>query len=97
MIIEDSTGSIMVYGTYSADGSIRYDAMTQKPVVGDEVLFHGTLQNYKGNTKEIQNGRLIELKQNGYVPEAPKLPEFGTTLTIAEILALPLSSNQDLR
>ena len=94
MIIEDSTGSIMVYGTYSADGSIRYDAMTQKPVVGDEVLFHGTLQNYKGNTKEIQNGRLIEFKANGYVPEAPKLPEFGTTLTIAEMLALPLSSNQ---
>ncbi len=94
MIIEDSTGSIMVYGTYSADGSIRYDAMTEKPVVGDEVLLHGTLQNYKGNTKEIQNGRLIELKANGYVPEAPKLPEFGTTLTIAEMLALPLSSNQ---
>lgn len=94
MIIEDATGSIMVYGTYSADGSIRYDAMTQKPVVGDEVLFHGTLQNYKGNTKEVQNGRLIEFKANGYVPEAPKLPEFGTTLTIAEILALPLSSNQ---
>ena len=94
MIIEDSTGSIMVYGTYSADGSIRYDAMTKKPVVGDEVLFHGTLQNYKGNIKEIQNGRLIELKQNGYVPEAPKLPAFDTTLTIAEMLALPLSSNQ---
>lgn len=94
MIIEDATGSIMVYGTYSEDGSIRYDAMTKKPVVGDEVLLHGTLQNYKGNTKEIQNGRLIELKQNGYVPEAPKLPEFGTTLTIAEMLALPLSSNQ---
>ena len=94
MIIEDSTGSIMVYGTYSADGSLRYDAMAQKPVVGDEVLLHGTLQNYKGNTKEIQNGRLIEFKANGYVPEAPKLPAFDTTLTIAEMLALPLSSNQ---
>ena len=94
MIIEDSTGSILVYGTYSADGSLRYDAMTSKPVLGDEVLLHGTLQNYKGNTKEIQNGRLIEFVANGYVPEAPKLPEFGTTLTIAEMLALPLSSNQ---
>jgi len=94
MVIEDSTGSIMVYGTYSADGSIRYDAMTEKPVVGDEVLLHGTLQNYKGNTKEIQNGRLIEFVANGYVPETPELPAFGTTLTIAEILALPLSSNQ---
>ena len=94
MIIEDSTGSILVYGTYSADGSIRYDAMTSKPVLGDEVLLYGTLQNYKGNTKEIQNGRLIEFVANGYVPETPKLPEFGTTLTIAELLALPLSSNQ---
>ena len=94
MIIEDSTGSILVYGTYSADGSLRYDAMTSKPVLGDEVLLYGTLQNYKGNTKEIQNGRLIEFVANGYVPETPKLPEFGTTLTIAELLALPLSSNQ---
>ncbi len=94
MIIEDSTGSIMVYGSYSADGTVRYSSLTEKPVVGDEVLFYGTLQNYKGNTKEIQSGWIIEFKANGYVPEAPKLPAFDTALTVAELLALPLSSNQ---
>ncbi len=60
MTIEDETGSIMVYGTYSEDGSIRYDAMEEKPVSGDTVLIYGTLQNYKGETKEVQNARLID-------------------------------------
>ena len=90
MVIEDSTGSILVYGTYSADGSIRYDAMTSKPVVGDEVLLYGTLQNYKGNTKEIQNARLIDF----YTPEGASKPEDqitvkrGVTITIAEAQAI---------
>ena len=94
MIIEDETGEIMVYGSYSADGAIRYDAMTEKPVVGDVVLFHGTLQNYKGNTKEIQNGRIIDFIPMNYTPEQPKLPDFDTELTIEQILELPLSDNQ---
>lgn len=93
MVIEDSTGSIMVYGTYSADGSVRYNALSEKPVVGDEVLLYGTLQYYNGSTKEIQSGWIIEVKANGYVPEKPELPEFGKTLTIAELLALPLTAN----
>ncbi|MGM9643216.1 MAG: hypothetical protein ACI3XI_08415 [Eubacteriales bacterium] len=94
MTIEDETGSIMVYGSYSADGSVRYDAMTDKPVVGDTVLFHGTLQNYKGNTKEIQNGRIIEFKKNGAEQKPAEFPEFDSTLTVKEMLELPLSSGQ---
>ncbi len=61
MTIEDETGSIYVYGTYSADGSIGYSQMDQKPYAGDEVLLHCTLQNYNG-TKEVKNARLIEFK-----------------------------------
>jgi hypothetical protein len=64
MVITDETGSIMIYGSYNADGSQRYSEMTKKPVVGDEVLIHGTLQNYKGTTKEIQNGRIIDFISN---------------------------------
>ena len=52
MVIEDETGSISVYGTYSEDGSIGYAAMEQKPYKGDEVLLSCTLNNYKGN-KEV--------------------------------------------
>ncbi len=94
MIIEDETGSIMVYGSYSADGSVRYDAMTDKPVVGDTVLFHGTLQNYKGNTKEIANGRIIEFKKNGVEDKPVELPAFDTALTVKEMLELPLKNDQ---
>ena len=59
MTIQDETGTISVYGTYSEDGSINYSAMTDKPFKGDEVLLHCILQNYNG-TKEVQNARLIE-------------------------------------
>ena len=62
MTIQDATGTISVYGTYSADGSIGYAEMTDKPYKGDEVLLHCTLQNYNG-TKEVKNARLIEFKK----------------------------------
>ena len=61
MTIGDETGTIMVYGTYSADGEINYSAMADKPYKGDEVLLHCTLQNYNG-TKEVKNARLIAFK-----------------------------------
>ncbi len=94
MTISDETGSIMVYGSYNADGSVRYDAMAQKPVAGDKVLIYGTLQNYKGNTKEIQNGRIIDFITNAIPPELPPMPDFDATLTIAELLALPLTDGE---
>ena len=59
MVIEDETGSIEVYGTYSEDGSKTYPELDYQPVKGDEVLLHCILQNYKG-TKEVKNARLIE-------------------------------------
>ena len=63
MIIEDETGSIEVYGTYSADGELTFSALDERPVKGDEVLLHCILQNYNG-TKEVKNARLIEFKKN---------------------------------
>ena len=59
MIVTDETGSISVYGTYSADGSLKYSEMEDKAFEGDEVLLHCILQNYNG-TKEVKNARLIE-------------------------------------
>ena len=74
MTIEDATGSIMVYGSASADGSKRYDAMQEKPVAGDEVLLYGTLQNYKGNTKEVQNAWIIDFIAKNQPQQPAELP-----------------------
>ena len=63
MIIEDETGSIEVYGTYSADGSKTYPELEYQPAKGDEVLLHCILQNYNGK-KEVKNARLIEYVNN---------------------------------
>lgn len=92
MTIEDATGSMMVYGSYSADGSVRYDAMTEKPVAGDEVLLYGTLQNYNGNIKEVQNARIIDFIPGQQDDKPAELPADGSELTIAQILALPIAS-----
>ena len=62
MYIEDATGSISVYGTYSEDGKIGYAEMTEKPTKGDLVLLSCTLQNFEGKA-EIQNARLIKLEK----------------------------------
>ena len=82
MIIEDETGEISVYGTYSADGEINYSAMDEKPYKGDEVLLHCILQNYNG-TKEVKNARLIEFKKNDAVVDLTAY----TAATIAEARA----------
>ena len=93
MTIEDATGSIMVYGTSNADGSVRYDKMESKPKAGDEVLLYGTLQNYKGNTKEVQNGWIIDFISKGGNDNKPtELPADGTELTIGQILELPVAT-----
>ena len=79
MRIKDETGTIDVYGTWSADGEIGYANFESKPVKGDEVLLHCILQNYNG-TKEVQNARLIE-----FTPDAEKVDESDyTAMTIDE-------------
>lgn len=59
MNISDSTGTIYVYGTYSADGVLRYSEMESVPYRGDEVIIYGNLKNYKG-TIEINSGWIID-------------------------------------
>lgn len=60
MTIEDPTGTLSVYGTYSADGAKRYSELDEKPVKGDTVLLYGNIQNYKNKTPEIKSGWIIE-------------------------------------
>lgn len=58
MTVQDDTGSIYVYGTYSEDGSLGYAELSDKPYKGDEVLLWCTVKNYQG-TIEVHNARLI--------------------------------------
>ena len=60
--VSDETGTIKIYGSYSADGSTRFDAMDKRPAVGDEVLLFGTLVNYKNNTPEMMNAWIIDFR-----------------------------------
>ena len=96
MYIEDATGSISVYGTYSADGSIGYAAMSEKPYKGDEVLLSCTLNNYNG-TAEVNNARLVAfnpmvLDETGYsemiiddIREVEEGTKVKTTGVVAQI------------
>lgn len=79
MTIQDETGSISVYGTYSADGSIGYAQMDDKPFKGDKVLLHCILQNYNG-TKEVKNARLIDFQR----AKVDVDEDDYTTMTIAQ-------------
>lgn len=53
------TSNFTVYGTYSADGSKRYDAMETKPIAGDTVKLYGVLGMYK-TTVQMQNAWIVE-------------------------------------
>ena len=59
MYITDGTNEILVYGLYSADGSLRYDKMTNKPIDGDRVVIYGVLGQYSGNP-QFKNAWLID-------------------------------------
>lgn len=59
MKITDEAGNILtIYGTYDADGTNRYDAMTTKPVAGDTVTIYGIIGQYN-NTPQIKNGWIV--------------------------------------
>ena len=60
MKIKDAEGNILtIYGTYSADGSTRYDAMATKPVAGDTVKIYGVIGHYN-ETAQVKNGWIVE-------------------------------------
>ena len=61
MTIKDDTGSILVYGAYSADGVNRFGDLEDKPKVGDLVVLYSTLTEFDG-TPEIKSGWIVFLK-----------------------------------
>lgn len=79
MTIQDETGEIYVYGTYSFDGVLSFPQIESTPVKGDEVLLHCTL-GVHNETPEVKNARLIEFVHN----ETPFDEKDYTEMTIAE-------------
>ena len=77
MVLEDETGSISVYGTYSHDGVLTFAQLESAPQRGDEVLLHCILQNYNGS-KEVKNARLV-----GFVHKEADVSEY-TAMTVAD-------------
>jgi DNA/RNA endonuclease YhcR with UshA esterase domain len=66
MKITDDAGNILtIYGTYSADGSTRFDAMSSQPKVGDDVTIYGIIGQFNG-TPQIKNGWIVKI--NGSAP-----------------------------
>lgn len=93
MTVSDGTDSLFIYGTWSADGSARYDAMENPPVVGDEVLLYGGLMNYNNTKPEMVNAWIID-SIPGQGGETVEMPEPDSELTVDQMLALPLSSGE---
>ncbi|MBQ7817309.1 MAG: PT domain-containing protein, partial [Oscillospiraceae bacterium] len=58
-IMDDAGRILTIYGTYNADGTVRYDEMEVKPVKGDTITVYGSLGQYNG-TAQIKNGWIIE-------------------------------------
>ena len=87
MIIKDSTGELLVYGSYGADGVDRYgDLKVAVPKVGDVVLFYGNFMNYKG-TREMYSGWIIDFytpnesgSGSGSTPNADLITNAGAGL-----------------
>ena len=59
MNIKDVTGEMLIYGTYSADGSTQYGSMATKPVVGDTVTILTVVGTYS-NAPQGKNGWIVK-------------------------------------
>ena len=61
MYLSDGAGNVIyLYGLYSEDGSLRFDALETQPAVGDTILIYTTLSNYNG--PQLKNAHLIEIQ-----------------------------------
>ena len=95
MKIKDAEGNILtIYGTYSADGSLRYDAMPTKPVAGDTVTIYGIIGQYNG-TPQIKNGWITKHTPAGGNTTQPTEPQ-PTTPTVPATLAEQIAAANKL-
>ena len=65
MYVKDENGvEFTIYGTYSADGSVRYGDMENKPVAGDTIKVYGVITSYNG-AAQMKNGWIVEHTVHG--------------------------------
>ncbi|MCM1042841.1 MAG: hypothetical protein NC350_01365 [Corallococcus sp.] len=62
--IEDAAGNrLYIYGMYDKNGSVRYDALDDKPAIGDEVVLCGKIKKYVKSGEiviEMMNGKIVK-------------------------------------
>ena len=94
MYIEDENGeTLYVYGLYSADGTVRYDAMDSQPGVGDTITVYGVIGTFNGTEAQMKNGWATEVI-DGEAPENTD-PPADTSLTIDKAVELGLSKDKN--
>ncbi len=72
-IVDKAGTECAIYGMYDYKGEKRYDAMDEKPGVGDVVVLYGKFTKYN-NKPEIKNAWLMQ--NNGKVYEDPAATDF---------------------
>lgn len=102
MTIVDAKGNeLYIYGTYSADGATRYDALEVQPAVGDTVKLYGVIGSYKG-AAQMKSGWIVEHTKpcahenvEGFVCECGKVfpPKADTALTLPNATKLGEAMN----
>jgi len=90
--ITDADGNTFyIYGLYSSNGAVRYDAMTAQPAVGDTITVFGALGQYNG-APQMKNAWLVAhtpAVAEDTTPEDTNTPEDTTpedAMTVEEIL-----------
>ena len=95
MKLADDEGNVLtIYGTWSADGETRYDALEVKPVAGDTVTIYGPVGNFKG-APQIKNGWIVDHipGEGGEEPEEPSI-KVEVAETLEEGVAYKLGLEQ---
>ncbi len=62
-----------VYGLYSCDGKVRFDALETKPIIGDVVVLYGEVTTYK-DVPQLKNAWMMQLNKTVFTPAAPEQP-----------------------
>lgn len=90
MTITDGTDTFDIYGLYSADGSIRYDQMEPRPVVGDTVYTYGVFHRFN-NTHEMSDAWLVKMKE-GELPGGDDFDDYDE-VSISDARNMPNNSD----
>ena len=92
LVITDGTNDLLVYGTHSADGMVRFGNLEIKPVIGDKIKVYGIIGKY--NDAQMRNGWIVEGLPEGAVPSTPSTPSDPTTPPAdAEVVTTPVAGN----